>query len=259
MVDETRDHHTRSRSDAEAVLAQQDTRLVELRATVAELAARTLPDPPSQPWQRKRRPTCLADLVDFTDAVPDADRRGLEAAMVASGLLGAELDETARHMDGKPLRIAPDHREHRSPRCSRSPSLPPRRGGSARGRERVLRAHLQRPADSPADDRTVVTVDGRFRTGVLRGRHTVAVAEHIGVTARRAALERQRAQAGEELGRAEAERSRTVEAIATTVGALERLSAIRSTFPSTTSVVDAASRSEMAEQQLTARVDGTTA
>ena len=49
-----------------------------LAAELADLRARTYPDPPAASWQRHDRHACLADLIDFTDHVNDQDRAGLE-------------------------------------------------------------------------------------------------------------------------------------------------------------------------------------
>ena len=79
--------------------------------------------------------------------------------------------------------------------------MPPDAAIDATAVERVLATVS---VDDAGGDRTVVKVDRTFRTGLLHGRHTKPAAEHIGATARRAALERQRAAAAETLVAAEA-------------------------------------------------------
>ncbi len=181
----------------------------EAHALVDELASRELPDPPSLAWQAPRSGPSLAELVDFADEIGEAWRAGLESALEASGLLAAEVrPEGLRSQDGE-LLIG------RGPRVDRSLAdvLAIVTTGAARvdhGVEETVRAVLASVSIDPADVERVdgpaatITVDGRFRLGPLQGSHAKPVAEHIGVTARREALERQRAVASEAAAAADA-------------------------------------------------------
>jgi len=250
----TVDHHQRIAAALDARRATEQSVVDELDARVTELRARTLPDPPAGAWQRPDRGACLADLIDFRPEVDERARARLEAAMEAAGLLGAELtpDGSLTLADGQlvagtsppvPAPLAtlltvtvPD---------DLAPTVDPAAVA------RVLDGISTRPDDLAAgSDRTVVTSDGRFRTGVLRGRHTKDRAEHIGVTARRAALARQRAEAEAALVEArrtvagtDAERVRRGELAAEAV-------AIRRVLPSPAPVADALVRAGHAELAL---------
>jgi len=193
------DHHDRSvarlavdQKDAEAIVDDRARALEELRA-------RTLPDPPSTRWQRSARGPVLAELVDFHADVSATDRLGIEAALLASGLLGAEI-----RPDGSVVSAAGDlvlrpGRTVAKPLASRlKPDIPERLGESVD--HSLVASVLQCISIDPDrlagdDDHAVVTSDGRFRLGPLRGEHVVERAEHVGTSARRAALDRQRAEA----------------------------------------------------------------
>ncbi|HEX6424962.1 MAG TPA: SbcC/MukB-like Walker B domain-containing protein, partial [Acidimicrobiales bacterium] len=250
----TVDHHQRIAAALDARRATEQSVVDELDARVTELRSRTLPDPPTGAWQRPERGACLADLIDFRPEVDERARARLEAAMEAAGLLGAELapDGSLTLADGQlvagPSPPAP------APLATLltvtvpddlAPTVDPAAVA------RVLDGISTRPDDMAAGgERTVVTSDGRFRTGVLRGRHTKDRAEHIGVTARRAALARQRAEAEAALAEArhtlagtDAERVRRGELAAEAV-------AIRRALPSPAPVADALVRADHAELAL---------
>jgi uncharacterized protein (TIGR02680 family) len=193
IVSELVDRHQAAYAEVEARRLTEGDHVERLTAELAELRVRTHPDPPAAPWQRTERRACLADLIDFADDVP-ADRRGpLEAALEAAGLLGAEvgLDGTLRLSNGD-LVVAAD-RQVDAPLsdllvvtvpAALQPDVDP--GGVAKILDSIA-TDLSVPAH------TVTTVDGEFRIGSLHGRHHKHEAEHIGVTARRAAIERRRA------------------------------------------------------------------
>ena len=100
--------------------------------------------------------------------------------------------------------------------------------------DRILRA-ISINLDSDAD--TVVTADGEFRIGAMRGKHSKAEAEHIGVTARRAALQRKRDENALALMQARAERSRIAAALDVAQAALDEALAIRADIPSDQSLL----------------------
>ena len=95
--------------------------------------------------------------------------------------------------------------------------------------ERILRAIS---TDSVAGADTVVATDGEFRVGSVRGRHTKPEAEHIGVTARRAALERQRAESALALEQAQAHQNRIAADVETAQAALDEALVLRADIPS---------------------------
>ena len=164
-----------------------------LTAELADLRARTYPDPPATPWQRHDRHACLADLIDFTDHVDDRDRAGLEAALEASGLLGAEvdLDGTLRLANGDLIVAAGQQVD--APLSELLAVTVPTHLQPDVDAGTVTKILDSISADLHSAAGTVATVNGEFRIGSLYGRHSKSEAEHIGVTARRAAIERQRA------------------------------------------------------------------
>lgn len=206
LAQATIEHH-RAISAALAVRHEADETVVsECRERLAELAARVLPDPPSASWQRPDRGRCLSELVDFRSDLDPGDRPGLEAAMEAAGLLSAEVmaDGTLALTDGRLVALGGGTVEQPLSILLMAAIPDEPDGPIADAVKGVLDAISTRAEDlAGSAEQTVVTAEGHFRIGLLRGRHLKAEAEHIGVTARRAALERQRAEAKARLVEAE--------------------------------------------------------
>jgi hypothetical protein len=182
------------RSEATAEVGQRETE-------VGVLAARTLPDPPATAWQHADRGPVLAEVIDFAVEVSDADRLGIEAALLASGLLGAELQgDGSLVTDAGDLRVHPGAPVENPLAAVLSIDVPDALAATVdrHALARVLASISTDPAQLDHDGAAaVITADGRFRTGPLQGRHTVERTEHVGSSARRAALERQRTEAAE--------------------------------------------------------------
>jgi uncharacterized protein (TIGR02680 family) len=165
-------------SDSEA-----RTQEAGLRAERDNLAAERDRPPDDPPWlAADRAGEPLWRCVDFDDELSEADRGGLEGALLAAGLLSAVVqpDGSVVAADGEVL-------------------LSPSRTPAARPLSLVLRpdpAALVAPEmivwvlnsiglDDPAGPAPVsVSVDGSWRNGPLRGRHVTARARHIGAAAR---------------------------------------------------------------------------
>lgn len=204
-----------------------------LAAELAEQLARSYPDPPAAPWQRTDRRACLADLIDFADHVTEADRIGLEAALEASGLLGAELGiDGALHLASGDLFVSADQQVD-APLSdlltvtvpeSLQPEIDP-------GIVTKVLDSISTDIGAAAD--TVATMTGEFRVGALHGRHTKSEAEHVGVTARRAAIERRRAITEQRLAEATDVVRTTDEELAARQAHIERLKSRRDTLPTT--------------------------
>jgi hypothetical protein len=179
-----RRRHARALADL-AAAGDRDTGLREaLEREQLELREERDPLPSAPPWVRS---TPLGGVplwrtVDFTSGLGGAQRAGLEAALLASGLLTATLtvDGTLTAADGELLV---------------GPSGPP--AGTALTRvlavdsaspvpAEQVRAVLDRVALGDAGHPTWVDTDGSWGNGPLRGRHTVAAARHIGAEARAA-------------------------------------------------------------------------
>jgi len=222
-----------------------------LASAVAELDARMLPAPPALPWQRDERGVVLAELVDFHESVGAQHRAGVEAAMEAAGILGAEVtsDGALQLADGGLLlQAGPPAAAPLSRLLTITVADEHAARVDASAVARLLDAiSTDSAALDAAEDVTVVTPDGRFRTGVLRGRHAKPDAEHIGLTARRALLDRQRAEARDALEEALALLARTVDELAAAAARIEDARAIHAELPSATSVTEALLGSELAD------------
>ncbi len=183
--------------------SEQDT-ADALATELAVLEQRTEPEAPALPWQQPRERARLADLVDFAPGLDGEAAAGLEAAMEAAGLLGAELEPDGSLVLSTGELVATPAGPARQPLSALLVVTVPvdRHADIDAG---AVASLLDAVSTSLADDTVLaVTTDGSFRSGVLRGRHHKALAEHIGVTNRRAALERRRAEVAAQLADATA-------------------------------------------------------
>ena len=153
------------------------------------------PAPPAPLWRgsgtRESQPGApLWQLVDFHPAMPAAKRAGLEAALLASGLLDAWVTPGGRLQDPHWHDAAWLPRPARSGRTLAAwlvPAEQPHVGAAA------LHALLSSVAcaDEGQDDDSVaeawVCLDGRFRLAGLTGAAAATEARHIGHAARLAA------------------------------------------------------------------------
>jgi uncharacterized protein (TIGR02680 family) len=243
------EHHESRRADTQAALKRQNDVVTELAAKAEELAAKQLPDPPLLPWQRRPGP-CLAELVDFVQTLAPAARAGLEAALESSGLLSAEIasDGSLRLASGQ-LVLIPDPGKVPSPLGALlRADVPGDAPAGLRGRVERILAGVS--TDLTAGASTAVSVEGEFRVGSLRGRWSKPGAEHIGVTARRATLERQRAQAARALEEARAEQRRLAALLQDLQVALTEAQALRRQIPSGQELHTRLSRRDDAERAL---------
>jgi len=231
IVPAVRQHEGR-RADRLAALGRQGELVAELEGRAVELAKKQFPEPPILAWQQ-RTARCFAEFIDFAGHVEPMARAGLEAALEASGLLAAEVhgDGSLRLADGQLLVMAAAEEAAEPLSAVLRAEIPgddtdPAIAGVI---ERILRAISTDPA-APTD--TVVAVDGEFRVGLIRGRHSKPEAEHIGVGARRAALERQRAECARALEDAKADQSRLAAEVEAVQAALDDALLLRANVPS---------------------------
>lgn len=202
------------------------------RTLVEQLEAQSEPAPPRLTWQAKSA-DCLADLVDFVGDVSATEQAGIEAALEASGLLSARLD------DGGTLQLANGDLVVIAAGGVTLPlsewltvTVPDHLVGTVDS-GLVVKLLDSISTDVSSDATTVVARDGSFRVGALHGRHHKERAEHIGVTARRATLERHRAGAATALAEAEAVVAYTEAELNETRDALEAVDHNRRVIPST--------------------------
>lgn len=177
--------------------------LKDAQAQFDELAARSEPESPRQEWQAVAD-HCLADLIDFAPHLGDLERASLEAALYASGLLSARLgdDSTVELANGELVALA-DVGVPRPLSEHLKVTVPDRLIGTVD--EGLVAKLLESISCDPTSNvPTAVALNGTFRVGSLRGHHNKQQAEFIGVTARRAALDRARQEAAEHLARTRA-------------------------------------------------------
>lgn len=219
-------------------LAGERAAVEEAQALVDELAARTEPEPPRLDWQLAAE-HCLADLIDFAPRLDEAERAGIEAALQASGLLSARLaaDGALEFSNGELVAVVAGGVPHPLSDCL-TVTVPDRLVAEV---DEGLVAKLLESisCDIGGDAATAVAADGAFRVGSLRGRHSKERAEFIGVTARRAALDRARREAGETLERARAVVARSEAERAGLKASLEEAQRRRSELPATDAIVTA--------------------
>ncbi|GAA3008191.1 TIGR02680 family protein [Actinokineospora diospyrosa] len=164
---------------------QEDDRTrAQVVAERRDLLAARDPEPPAAPWIGGGPAGALPlwRVVDFADAVPEQQRAGLEAALMAAGLLSAWItpDGSVRAETGQVLLTdsapAVEGSIRAALRWDEASTLPePLVTGV------LSRIGLGRGAGTWVDG------DGRWGAGPLSGRHQVDRARHIGAAARAAA------------------------------------------------------------------------
>ena len=203
-----------------------------LRTEVERLAALPEPDVPRWQWQRDGS-VALAQVVDFADDVDEASRLGYEAALEASGLLGARIAADGIVLaDGELVGVA-SSADVGSPLSAVLDIVVPEALSSEIDVDVIGRFLQSVSTDHTSTAETVVASDGSFRTGVLRGRHRRDHLEHVGAAARHAALQRLREQVATELRAAEAQHDRTIAAVERVVILLDSVTSHLRAAPST--------------------------
>jgi len=195
------DHRQHAVSEVKARLSRNLEAEALAQARVDELAEMAEPEPPRLEWQSSAE-HCLADLVDFAPSLTETDRAGLEGALQASGLLGARLTgASVVELASGELIAVPGERVQRPLSECLVVDIPDRLADVIDD-EAVASLLRSISTDVSSSARHAVDVSGKFRLGLLRGRHIKEQAEFVGMTARRAALVRARAEAAEQLKKA---------------------------------------------------------
>lgn len=234
------DHHRGRIAQLGALLEQQRLEADRCRSVCDELARATLPDPPTTSWQRPDRRKVLAEAIDFASDVTPEDQLGIEAAMEASGLLSAEVFSSGAVALANGELVAVARTPVRSPLSMFVTALD--------GDESVAAILNSITTDREADAETIVAVNGEFRVGALRGRHTKTLVEHIGVANRRSALERRRAEAAEALAKAEVFVRSTESALDERRRLLDVATVHRNAIPSTQALTASVATSDASER-----------
>lgn len=188
-LDAAQDRLGRERAAAEQDRDRAEQELAAVCAEIAELEAGHDPEPPSTPARdtaaRTGRPGApLWRLADFGDAVPDADRAGLEAALESAGLLDAWVfpDGTVQ-ADGDVI-LGPH-----GPQVTDALDavLVPAVGPDAPVPAEAVVAALRRIGLGESTGAALwVDRDGRWGAGPARGSWSKSVPEYVGAGARAA-------------------------------------------------------------------------
>jgi uncharacterized protein (TIGR02680 family) len=180
----------------------------DLVAEQTRLTAEQDPDPEPPTWVTVTGGAPLWRCLDFDDRLGMDDRAGIEAALLASGLLTATVDRTGQLTAATgQLLLSPAGDRVPTPlnaalRVDPASPLPA---------DAVL-AVLERIGLDDRSTATWVGRDGAWGNGSLRGRHAVPAPRHIGAAARAAARAARLAEIDRELAVLdEAVRSRQVE------------------------------------------------
>ncbi|MEJ3750581.1 TIGR02680 family protein [Actinomycetes bacterium KLBMP 9797] len=196
--------------------AADQRRVDELVAEQAQLRAERDPLPQPPAWVTVTTGTPLWQCLDFVDSVDTRHRAGIEAALLASGLLTATVDRDGQltAADGQ-LLVSPFG--ERVPQALSSVlTVDPASPLPAE----VVRSLLDRIGlgDGPAT--TWIRTDGSWGNGPLRGRHSVSAPRHIGAPARAAAR-------AARLAEIDAELTRLTDAASIRAGERERIESRR--------------------------------
>lgn len=247
MADNLVGHWQEAAAGADHRLAGERADMDKAQSTVDEVDALNEPDPPRLSWQ-KVSDRCLADLIDFAPHLDAVERAGLEAALESSGLLSARLadDGAAELMTGELVVVVADGvpeplSEHLTV------TVPDRLIGEV---DESLVAKLLESisCDMQSEAAAAVSVEGDFRIGSLRGRHSKERADFIGSTARRAALDRARQKAAEELNRAREIVAISEAELAACRESLDKARRCRSKLPGTDAISKAMGEVEVAAE-----------
>ena len=244
-VDSLAEHRQGAMAEIEQRLSLERAVVEEARALVAELMERTRLDPPPLGWQIAGK-YCLADLLDFAPDLDEAQQVGIEAALESSGLLSARLiDSTTAELASGELVAILTSGVPRPLSDYLTVRIPDRLVGEL---DEGLVAKLLDSIswDITSDAANVIAVDGSFRLGSLRGRHSKRRAEFIGAEARREALDRARTEALERLSMARSVVTRSEAELAERESTLDQVRQHRSSIPATGGIVRAEAEAEAA-------------
>ncbi len=177
-----------------------------------------LPYTRSPDARKARAGAPLWHLVDFRDAIPGAQRAGLEAALEVAGLLDAWVSPDGRLQAGDGSMLLHDTQALARPPLPFSladwlqPAIPSDSAVTAGIVAHVL-SGIACTDDDTADAEAWISPDGRFRLGALTGAWAKPAAVHIGQAARAAARARRIVEIAERLAQLADER-KAVQAMA---------------------------------------------
>ena len=242
------DHWLRAAGAVEVRFAREQEVEREAQELVDELAKRTEPDAPRLDWQSESD-YCLADLIDFAPGLDDIQRAGLEAALESSGLLSARLADAAVQLEVGDL-VAVASPGVASPLSELLTVTVPQRLEGEVDLDSIRKLLESISFDPSSGAGALAAPDGAFRVGSLRGVHRKERAEHIGSTARRASLDKARAEARFRLDEAKNAVRVSREELETHRESQQAARRQRSTLPSTEAILSARAAVEAATAAL---------
>lgn len=229
-----------------------------LAAERATLAAGTDPEPDAPRWRQRpadRAGAPLWALVDFAADLDERRRDGLEAGLLAAGLLDAWVWPDGRIEPPADADVVAGASTDTAPPTGRS-----------------LAEALTAEADAPvpaaavagvlagvgcverdahrATDTVVVALDGSFKVGAVTGRGPREPAAHIGATARRAARERRIAAIDVELAEVAARREQLTGELQRLATRRTALDGERDRLPPATAVIEARARTDRSDARV---------
>ncbi len=218
----------------------------EAQALADKWANLTEPELPHPAWQSSSD-YCLADLIDFSPSLSPAEQAGVEAALEASGLLFARPDAHSVILANGELVAIPSTPSPRplSQLLSVRISARLRDAVKVDDLENLLGSLSTDPSDTGAA--AIISADGTFQVGSLRGRHFKEYPEFIGETTRQRTLERERMDANARLRDIEAEFAKSRGLSDSHKDMVRRLEGIRQDLPVNTEVAEASARLGEAE------------
>ncbi|WP_280265615.1 TIGR02680 family protein [Nocardia wallacei] len=168
----------------------------ELLREQTELEAARDPAPPVSPWHRVHTGIPLWQTVDFQPELAESERAGVEAALLASGLLTAAVrpDGSLHAAEGEIL----VHPAGDPARSALSAALRPDPASGVPSD--FIDTLLSRIGWNDPESVTSFDSEGGWRNGMLSGRHGQLEARHIGAAARAATRAARLAEIATQLG-----------------------------------------------------------
>lgn len=246
-VDQLAESHRRAGATLAARLDNELAELRRLTDILDHLNEQTFPDPPVFDWQKPDPGPRLSELIDFAPGLDAQDCAGVEAALEGAGLLGATISSGGEvTLENGELMVVPAGPVS-SPLSELLVAQVPEDVDELSDEEvRSVLAGIS--TDHASGHDTVVARDGSFRIGTLRGRHHKDAAEHIGVAARRAAMELRKAEAATHVEEAQTRARLTEESLTRRRSWLDEAMHIRKAIPDPAELSEAVARAEAAEQ-----------
>lgn len=230
-------------------------RVDELSAELERLRSLPEPDVPNAPWQQ-REGIALGQLVEFAENVDTDEQLGYEAALEASGLLGATVHGGGAELRHGELVVTATSTPVEQPLAAVLTVVVPE---ELQGR--VDAGLVRRVLESISTDaggtgaHSMVAADGSFRFGVLRGRHVRTELALVGAAARFAALQRQIAAIVAERAAAQSAVDRHDAELVVITKRLQANRSLRNALPATRELDRALDKSEQADQEAAAATE----